>query len=133
MGTTLVSTILSPSYKSQGRHVTASARQCEIGAAFLPLLLEKTVMGLEHKGGVNHLALTRTHTALLSAYFYHQFHHKGGNYAHFSAQPQLPEYQMEVYQKLCAAAVRGSPLEHQARIQTRKTFIPDLPCLLHAS
>lgn len=33
----------------------------------------------------------QTHTALLSAYFYHPFHHKGGNYTHFSAQPQLLE------------------------------------------
>lgn len=64
---------------------------------------------------------SHTHTELLSASFYHPLRHKGGNYAHFRAQPQLPEYQAEVYQKLPAAAVQGSPLERRAGIQTRKT------------
>lgn len=101
-------------------------------AAFLPLLLEKTVMGPEHKGVVHHLVLTRTE--LLSAYFYHPFHHKGCNYAHFSRQPQLPQSQVEVYLKLWrqrSKATLWSP-RHQS-IQGKPFFFADLPCLLLAS
>lgn len=107
--------------------ITGMSRYCRSSSmqnwdSFSSSAARKTVMGLEHKGGVNHLVLTRRRSALLSAYFYHPFHHKVGNYAHFSTQPQLPEDQfmeLEVYQKLSAAAVQGRPLERWVGIQTR--------------
>lgn len=88
-------------------------------------------MGLEHEGGVNHLALTRAHTlaVLLSAYFYHPFRHKGGNYAHFSAQPHLPEYQAEVYQKLPGAPEGCLGRLRRPRNPNKENL---LPRLLHA-
>lgn len=73
-------------------------------------------------------------TPLLSAYFYHPFHHKGSNYAHFSARSQLPECQRK-FIKSCLPQQSQAALRSAGReSKTRKSFFPDLfLCLLHAS